>query len=155
MTALAAGTEAPDFTLKDQDRNDVTLSSFRGKSAVALVFYPFTFTAVCQGELCELRDDLSRYESAGVQVLAVSCDSMFAQKKWADEMGFTFPVLSDRWPTGEVAKAYGVFNEALGVANRGTFVIDKNGKIVDSVETENLGTAREKEWYEQAVGKLA
>jgi mycoredoxin-dependent peroxiredoxin len=154
MAALQPGVDAPDFTLKDQDRNDVTLSSFRGTSAVALVFYPFTFTPVCEGELCQLRDDLARYEADGVQVLAVSCDSMFAQKKWADEMGFTFPVLSDRWPTGAVAQAYGVFNEALGVANRGTFVIDKSGKIVDSVETENLGTAREKEWYEKAIAKL-
>jgi len=155
MAALEAGNEAPDFTLKDQDGNDVSLSSYRGSSAVALVFYPFTFTAVCEGELCALRDDLSRFESAGVQVLAVSCDSRFVQKKWAAEMGYGFPLLADNWPHGAVASAYGVFNEALGCANRGTFLIDAEGTIVDSIETANLGTAREAAWYEQAIVKLS
>ena len=121
---------------------------------MALVFYPFTFTGVCQGELCELRDDLSSFEDAGVQVLAVSCDSPFAQKKWAEEQGFTFPVLSDFWPHGAVAKAYGVFNDALGCANRATFVIDKDGKVVDTFATDNLGTPREKSRYEEAIAKL-
>ena len=152
--AITVGSEAPDFTLKDQDGNDVTLSSFRGEKAVVLVFYPFTFTGVCQGELCELRDDLSKYERAGVQVLACSCDSRFAQKKWADEQGYTFPVLADNWPHGAVAKTYGVFNEAVGAANRATFVIDKSGNVVDTFQSENLGTPRGKESYEAALAKL-
>jgi peroxiredoxin len=152
--AIAAGTAAPDFTLKDQGGNEVTLSSFKGDKAVALVFYPFTFTGVCQGELCELRDDLSTYEAAGVQVLACSCDSQFAQAKWAAEQGYTFPVLSDRWPHGAVAQAFGVFNEALGCANRATFVIDRDGVIRDVIESANLGTAREKDRYTAALAKL-
>ena len=152
--ALEPGTEAPDFTLKDQDGNDVTLSSFRGDKAVTLVFYPFTFTGVCEGELCALRDDLSDFESAGVQVLAVSCDTRHAQKVWAEQEGYGFPVLSDFWPHGEVAKAYGVFNDALGCANRGTFVIDKDGQIVDAFESGGLGEARPKERYEEAVAEL-
>jgi mycoredoxin-dependent peroxiredoxin len=151
---LAPGAEAPDFTLKDQDGNDVTLSSFRGKQNVVLVFYPFTFTGVCQGELCSLRDNLSDYQSASAQVLAISCDSRHAQKKWAEEQGFTFPVLSDFWPHGAVARAYGVFNEQLGCANRATFVIDKQGKIVDVFESPNLGTPRDKAEYEAALAKL-
>jgi len=69
------GQEAPDFTLKDQDGNDVTLSSFRGQQSVVLVFYPFTFTGVCQGELCEIRDDPSAFDAADAQVLAISCDT--------------------------------------------------------------------------------
>jgi peroxiredoxin len=146
--------EAPDFTLKDQTNTEVRLSSFRGDKAVALVFYPFTFTGVCQGELCELRDDNSKYEQAGMQVLAVSCDSRHAQAKWAEEQGFGFPVLSDFWPHGEVAKAYGVFNEALGCANRGTFIIDKDGKVVDSFATENLATPREAASYQAALDKI-
>lgn len=154
MAALAAGTEAPDFALKDQDRNEVKLSDYRGTSPVVLVFYPFTFTAVCEGELCQLRDDLARYESAGVKLFAISCDSPFVQKKWADEMGYGFQLLADNWPHGEVARAYGVFNEALGCANRGTFVIDTNGVIVDSIETANLGTAREPAWYAAALAKV-
>lgn len=152
--AVEIGQEAPEFTLKDQDNNEVSLSSFRGTSAVALVFYPFTFTGVCEGELCALRDDLSRYEQAGVQVLAVSCDTRHAQKRWADEQGYGFPVLSDFWPHGEVAQAYGVFNDALGCANRGTFLIDKDGVLVDRFETDSLGTAREASRYAEALAKL-
>jgi peroxiredoxin len=152
--AAEIGQQAPDFERKDQDGNVVKLSSFRGEKAVALVFYPFTFTGVCQGELCELRDDISSYELAGVQVLAMSCDSGFAQKEWAKAQGYTFPVLSDFWPHGEVAQAYGVFNDALGCANRATFVIDKDGTIVDVFETESLGIAREKSRYQEALAKL-
>lgn len=152
--AIAIGDEAPDFTLKDQDGNEVTLSSFRGDRAVALVFYPFTFTGVCEGELCQLRDDFSTFEDAGVQVLAVSCDSRFAQQQWAQKMGYQFPVLSDFWPHGEVSKAYGVFNDAIGAANRGTFVIDKSGKVADTFASPDLGTARPAARYEQALAKL-
>jgi peroxiredoxin len=152
--ALEPRTEAPDFTLKDQNGNDVTLSSFRGKQNVVIVFYPFTFTGVCQGELCALRDDLSEYESASAQVLAISCDSRHAQKQWAEQQGFTFPVLSDFWPHGAVARKYGVFNEQLGCANRATFVIDKAGRIIDQFESPNFGTPRDKADYQAALAKL-
>jgi peroxiredoxin len=153
MTALV-GAAAPDFTLKDQAGNDVTLSSFKGQRAVALHFYPFTFTGVCEGELCRIRDDYSDFESAGVQVLAVSCDSRHSQRIWAEQQGFTFPVLSDFWPHGAVAKEYGVFNEQLGCAIRATFLIDKKGIIVDEFQTDSLGTARDPERYSAALAKL-
>jgi peroxiredoxin len=153
MTA-EVGKAAPDFTLKDQAGNDVTLSSFKGKSAVALHFYPFTFTGVCEGELCRIRDDYSEFEQAGVQVLAVSCDSRHSQRVWAEQQGFTFPVLSDFWPHGAVAKEYGVFNEQLGCAIRATFLIDKNGTIVDEFQTDSLGTARDPERYSAALAKI-
>lgn len=152
--AVNIGDEAPDFELKDQDNNAVRLSDFRGERNVVIVFYPFTFTGVCEGELCELRDDFSRYEAAGVQVLAVSCNARHAQKKWADEMGYQFPVLSDFWPHGEVAQAYGVFNDAIGAANRATFVIDKDGKVADTFASPDLGTARDQSRYEEALAKL-
>ena len=148
------GQVAPDFTLKDQDGNDVSLSSFRGSRNVVIVFYPFTFTGVCEGELCALRDDLSEFDAVKAQVLAISCDSRHAQKQWASKQGFTFPVLSDFWPHGEVSRAYGVFNEQLGCANRATFVIDKQGVIADVFESPNLGTPREKAAYEAALAKL-
>jgi mycoredoxin-dependent peroxiredoxin len=151
---LAAGTPAPDFTLKDQDGNDVTLSSFKGKQNVVLVFYPFTFTGVCEGELCSLRDDTSEFEAENAQVIAISNDSRHAQKQWATQKGFTFPILSDFWPHGEVSRKYGVFNEQLGAANRATFVIDKTGTIVDVFESPNLATPREKAAYEAALAKL-
>ena len=152
---VAVGQEAPDFTLKDQGGNDVTLSSFRGDKNVVLVFYPFTFTGVCEGELCALRDDISQFESSNAQVIALSCDTRHAQAQWAKQQGYNFPVLSDFWPHGATAKAYGVFNEQLGCANRATFVIDKAGKIVETFESPNLGTAREKQEYEAALAKLA
>ena len=148
------GQPAPEFTLKDQNGNDVSLADFRGKKAVALVFYPFTFTGVCEGELCRIRDDYSQFEEAGVQVLAVSCDSRHAQRIWAEQQGFNFPVLSDFWPHGAVAKAYGVFNEELGCAIRATFVIDRDGNVVDEFRTDSLGTAREADRYTEALAKL-
>ena len=149
------GQDAPDFTLKDQDGTDVSLASFRGSQNVVIVFYPFTFTGVCQGELCSLRDDLSEFAAVKAQVLAISCDSRHAQKQWATQQGFTFPVLSDFWPHGAVARAYGVFNEQLGCANHATFVIDSDGKIVDEFESANLGTPRERTEYEAALAKLS
>jgi peroxiredoxin (alkyl hydroperoxide reductase subunit C) len=152
--AIDVGQPAPGFTLKDQNGADVSLSDFAGEKAVALVFYPFTFTGICEGELCALRDDLSRYESAGVQVLAVSCDSKNSQKVWAEQEGYTFPLLSDFWPHGATAQAYGVFNDALGCANRATFLIDRNGTVVDAFATDSLGTPREQAQYEAALAKL-
>jgi peroxiredoxin len=152
--SIAVGDDAPDFTLKDHAGNDVTLSSFRGKSNVALVFYPFTFSGICKGELCEIRDDPSAFAGADAQVLAVSCDTRHAQAQWVEQQGFAFPVLSDFWPHGEVAKAYGVFNDASGCANRATFVIDKTGKVVDAFASANLGTPRERAEYAAALAKL-
>src|SRR5689334_16875735 len=150
----AAGTEAPDFPLKGPDRNHRSPSSFHGPPNGGPVFYPFTFTGVCQGELCSLRDDFSEFQNANAQVLAISCDSRFAQKQWAEAQGFNFPVLSDFWPHGAVSRAYGVFDENLGAAKRATFVIDKSGKIADVFESPNLGTPREKAAYEAALARL-
>ena len=149
------GQAAPDFTLKDQGGIDVTLSSFRGTQSVVIVFYPFTFTGTCEGELCALRDDLSEFEAVKAQVLAISCDSRHAQKQWSTQQGFNFPVLSDFWPHGEVSRAYGVFNEKLGCANRATFVIDNAGDVVDTFESANLGTPRARAEYEAALAKLS
>lgn len=152
---IEIGQTAPEFSLKDQNGELVSLADFRGNKAVALVFYPFTFTGVCEGELCQLRDDYSDFEKAGVQVLAVSCDSRHAQRIWAEQQGYNFPVLSDFWPHGAVAQAYGVFNEALGCAIRATFFIDKNGVLVDEFRTDALGTPREAARYREAFAKLA
>ena len=152
---VETGQAAPDFTLKDQDGNDVTLSSFRGTQNVVIVFYPFTFTGVCEGELCSLRDDLSEFEAVKAQVLAISCDTRHAQKQWATQQGFDFPVLSDFWPHGAVAKEYGVFNEALGCANRATFVLDQDGVISSTFSSPDLGTPRAKAEYDDALAKVS
>jgi mycoredoxin-dependent peroxiredoxin len=152
--SLEIGQEAPDFDLKASTGDTVKLSSFRGDKSVALVFYAFAFSGICEGELCAIRDDLSRYEAAGVQVIGISCDAVHAQKAFAASEGYSFPLLADFWPHGDVAKAYGVFNDAAGCPNRATFLIDKAGVVVDTFVTDSLGTAREASRYEEALAKL-
>src|ERR1700742_3228587 len=115
---LPVGTIAPDFTLRDQNRQCVTLSAYRGVKDVLLVFFPLAFTGICQGELDRLRDHLPDFENDRSVALAISVGPPPTHKKWAIESGFTFPVLSDFWPHGEVSQAYGVFNEHAGYANR-------------------------------------
>jgi peroxiredoxin len=136
------GDVAPDFVLKDQDRNEVRLSDFRGRKNVALVFYPFSFSGICTGELCEIRDDVAEFAGEDVQTLAVSVDSLQTHKGWADAQGYAFPLLADFWPHGEVAKAYGVFHEEAGAALRATFVIDKQGVVTYNV-VNPIGEARD------------
>ena len=150
---IEVGAEAPDFVLKDQNNQDVRLSDFRGKKNVLLVFYPLAFTGTCQGELCEVRDNLNEYVSDDVQVLTVSVDSVFAHKVWTDQQGFQFPLLADFWPHGAVAKAYGVFNEEKGFANRGTFVIDKAG-IVRFAEMNLPGERRDQSAWRKALAEV-
>ncbi len=151
--ALEAGTQAPDFELKDQTGQPVRLSDYKGKKAVVLVFYPFTFTGTCEGELCSLRDSIETFQNDDVQTLAVSIDSHFSHKIWAEQQGYQFPLLADFWPHGEVAKQYGVFNDVLGAAERGTFVIAKDGEIKYSVHN-GLGEARDQEAYVKALTEI-
>ncbi|HEX7355532.1 MAG TPA: peroxiredoxin [Mycobacteriales bacterium] len=152
--AVETGQPAPDFTLRDQEGKDVTLSSFRGAKNVVLVFYPLTFTNVCKGELSALRDDLGTYQNDDTQVLAVSVDSVFAHRVWAEEQGYEFPILADFWPHGEVAKTYGVLDDAMGVAKRGTFVIDKQGVVRWSV-INAIPDARDQAEYERVLADLS
>ena len=150
---IALGQAAPDFELKDQTGTKVSLSSFKGKKNVVLVFIPFSFTGTCTGELCAIRDDISAFENDSVQVLAISCDSMHSQKIFAEKEGYKFPVLSDFWPHGAAATAYGVFNEDIGCAMRGTFIIDKAGIVRWSV-VQGLGDARNNGDYKTAIAAL-
>ena len=132
---ITVGDQAPDFTLTNQYGEAVSLSSFRGKKPVVLVFYPLSFSGICTGELCELRDNLSMLESDGIELLAISVDSKFVQAKFAEQEGYKFSVLADFWPHGQVAKQYEVFLEEHGIATRATFVIDINGVVVAKFET--------------------
>ncbi|HWG63638.1 MAG TPA: peroxiredoxin [Streptosporangiaceae bacterium] len=127
--AVEVGEQAPDFELKDQHGTPVRLSSFQGEKNVVLVFYPLAFSGVCTSELCALRDDFPEVDRPDVELLAVSVDSTFVLRTWADRDKFSFSLLSDFWPHGEVAKLYGVFDENMGVATRGTFIIDKVGVV--------------------------
>ncbi|SEF35357.1 Peroxiredoxin [Amycolatopsis pretoriensis] len=150
---VEVGSEAPDFTLNDYNKQPVQLSSFRGDKPVLLVFYPFAFSGICTGELCQLRDEFADYDGKGVQVLGVSVDTPFSLKAWAEKEGYQFPLLSDFWPHGEVAQAYGVFNSDAGLAVRGTFLIDTSG-VVRFAEVNAPGEARDQQGWKKAVAEL-
>ena len=151
---VEVGSEAPDFTLNDYNKQPVQLSSFRGDKPVLLVFYPFAFSGICTGELCQVRDELATYDNADVQVIGVSVDTPFSLTAWAEQQGYQFPLLSDFWPHGTVATAYGVFNDKAGLANRGTFLIDKEG-VVRFAEINQPGEPRDQEAWKKAVADLA
>ncbi len=150
---LTIGSAAPDFELKDQHGSKISLASFKGEKSVVILFYPFAFSGTCTGELCALRDDLAAFQNEEVQLLAISCDPMYAQRAFAEKEGYTFPVLTDFWPHGATAKAYGVFVEAPGCATRGTFVIDKAGVLRWQI-VNGLGDARNIVDYKAALSTL-
>lgn len=150
---LETGTAAPDFTLKDQNGQPVSLSDFHGTKNVLLVFFPLAFTGICQGELDEIRDNLPNYENDDTATLAISVGPPPTHKIWATQNGFTFPVLADFWPHGAVAQAYGVFNSEAGIANRGTFVVDRSG-IIRFCEMKQPGEARDQSVWTAALTAL-
>jgi peroxiredoxin len=126
---IALGGPAPDFTLRDQFGQDVTLSSYRDSKAVLILFYPYAFSGVCTGEMSQVRTRLDEFLTFDTEVLAISCDPMFALRAFADADGLTFPLLSDFWPHGEVARAY-------GCARRSSYVVDKDGNIAWAVHND-------------------
>ncbi|QYJ05488.1 peroxiredoxin [Nocardioides panacisoli] len=130
---LVVGESAPDFTLRDQFGADVALSSFRGRKSVLLLFYPFAFSGVCTGELHQVRERLAEFVTFDTEVLALSCDPMFSLRAYADSDGLNFPLLSDFWPHGEVARAYEVFDEQSGCPCRSSYVVDREGRLTWAV----------------------
>ena len=153
MTGLEPGTLAPDFTLRDQFGQDVTLSSYRGEKAVALVFFPNAFSGVCTGEMAGLRDRLAELMTFGSEVLALSCDPVYALRAFADADGLNFPLLSDFWPHGAVTAAYGVFNEEKGAPRRSSYVVDREGIVRWAVHSD--GPARDLDEHVQQLQKSA
>lgn len=150
---IEIGDEAPDFALPDQTRQTVRLSDFRGSKNVVVVFYPMAFTPTCQAELCAIRDRLEDFSGEQVQTLAISCDNGPTQARWAAEQGYDFPLLADFWPHGAVAQAYGVFDARSGLALRGTFIVDKAGKVVYKV-VHAIPDARDLEEYRKVLADL-
>jgi peroxiredoxin len=144
------GDAAFDFTLKNQHGEDISLSSFRG-TPVVLVFFPFAFSSICTGEFVDIRDHPAELE--GADVLAISCDHVHANRAFADAQNLEFSVLSDFWPHGDVSRAYGIFNEDVGVAERGTFVIDGGGVVRWKV-AQGIGEARDLGAYREALRTL-
>jgi mycoredoxin-dependent peroxiredoxin len=151
--SVAVGDRAPDFSLRDQNNEVVTLSQFRGQKAVLIVFYPLAFTGVCTGELQRVRDAIDQFQNDDAQVLSISVDSVYSQKIFALREGFEFPLLSDFWPHGAVAQAYGVFNETAGFADRGTFLVDCDG-IVRFAEVNEIGMGRDASVWAAAIASL-
>ncbi len=151
--SLIIGETAPEFALVNQFGETVSLSDFRGKRNVVVVFYPLSFSGICTGELCELRDNFAAFDDANVELLAISVDSKFVQKQFAEHEGYKFSVLADFWPHGGVARAYGVFIEEAGISNRATFVINKEGELVSKFVTAP-GQARNLDEYRRALASL-
>ena len=125
---LGLGQAAPGFTARNQHGELLALSVLRGAPAV-IIFYPWAFSSICRDELAAVRDDHERFVALSARVLAVSCDAMYTLRAYADAEAIPFDLLSDHWPHGAIARAYGVFDEQAGCARRGTFVVDSAGLI--------------------------
>lgn len=149
---LPIGQPAPDFSLKDQHGQSVTLEQFVGKNLV-VVFYPFAFSSVCTGELQEIRNNLGDLSSDSSSVVAISCDSMYSLRVFADRDGLTFPLLSDFWPHGAVSRAYDTFDEQLGCAARSTVILDREGLVRWQVSN-RLPRARDLGTYRKVLAEL-
>jgi mycoredoxin-dependent peroxiredoxin len=148
------GQPAPDFELKDHTGQVRKLSDYKGSKNVVLVFYPLAFSGICTAELCGIRDDLPTYDNDDTVTLAVSVDSGFVLRAFAEQQGYSFPLLSDFWPHGAIAQRYGVFSDDIGIALRGTFIIDKQG-IVRYAVVNPPTQARDQEEYRKALASLA
>jgi mycoredoxin-dependent peroxiredoxin len=151
--AAEVGELAPDFELRDQHGTPVRLSGLRGAQHVVLVFYPFAFSGVCAGELAALRDSFPEAARPDVALLAVSADATFSLRTWADAEDFSFALLSDFWPHGAVARSYGVLDENIGAARRGTFIMDKAGVVRWKV-INPIPQARDVADYQKALAEL-
>lgn len=152
--SVAIGSAAPSFSLMDQKRNTVTLDDLQGKNSL-IVFIPFPFTGICDAEGCALRDGLATLSELDANVVIITCHAVAIAKKWSDDNGFAFPVLSDFWPHGAVATEYDAFNASVGVANRVTVVLDADGIVRSVIDSGSLGTPREFAEYVTALGAIA
>jgi peroxiredoxin len=148
--SVQIGSPAPGFTLPDTEGAAFRLEQLTGRKTL-IVFIPFPFTGVCEEELCTLRDHLADLSALDANVVAITCDTRYANRKWSQVNGFGFPVLSDFWPHGEVSRRYDTFNTEKGCANRTTFVLDSAGVIREIVASPALGTPREYAAYEEAL----
>lgn len=150
---LAPGAVAPDFALVDQHGQTVRLAEIRGRRPVVLVFFPLAFSGICQGELCELRDNFAMFADESVELIGVSVDSKHTLRAWSESQGYDFRLLADFWPHGDVAAAFGAFDAEHGIATRATFLIGTDGLVVDSFATPK-GEARPLGRYREALASL-
>lgn len=147
---LEIGTPAPPFTLLNQNRQPVSLDDLKGSKSV-IVFIPFAFTPTCEGELCQIRDEYSMFDEAGARVVAITCNTLPANKVWAEQQGFGFDILSDFWPHGQVSRVYKTFNEDFGYAQRTTYFLDTDGVITEVTRSDELREPRDFDAYRTAL----
>lgn len=155
--SIQKGQLAPDFTLKDSERNDVSLSAQKGRN-VLLLFFPQAFTGVCTTELCNIRDNIASYNNANANVFGISVDSPFTLAKFKEEQKLNFPLLSDF--NKEVSASYGAFYDVFigwmkGVSKRSAFVIDKDGVVQYAEVLESAGDLPNFEAINQTLASLA
>ncbi len=139
--AIQAGQQAPDFTLRDTQKNKVTLSELKGKNVV-LLFFPLAFTGVCTKELCTVRDSIALYNDSNATVYGISVDSMYSLKKFKEEQNLNFELLSDfnKEVSGLYDSLYETFgNDMRGVSKRSAFIIDKDGIVRYAEVLEDAG----------------
>ena len=148
---VQVGEAAPDFLLRDQMRAKRGLGDLTGSKAM-VVFMPFAFTNTCLGEMCILRDNLQQMSASGIRFFVITCDTIHSNRRWAEDQGFEFPILSDFWPHGDVSRAYGCFNPAIGVPMRSTYILDETGVVTEIVATDRLDVPRDFADYERALG---
>jgi len=155
MSALV-GSKAPDFTLKNQDMQDVTLSAGYGKQHTVLAFFPAAFTSVCTKELCTFRDQLAQLNHSNAQVYGISVDTPFTLKVFGQQNGLNFPLLSDF--NKDVIKAYGVYLEDLvglkGVSKRAVFLVDTQGVVRHAEVTATPGNEPDYQTLNAAIAAL-
>ena len=149
---VRTGDSAPEFDLEVGHRERVSLSEIRNRANVLLVFHPFAFTQVCEDEARDLQENLQSFRDAGTEIVFVSCDPSAARQAWKAELGAEYTFASDFWPHGAAAKAYGVFNEANGAPQRGTFLIDSGGTVIWSLVKER--DERRTEMVPDSLGAL-
>jgi mycoredoxin-dependent peroxiredoxin len=147
---VEVGSEAPDFTLRNEDGEEVTLSSLRGRNVV-LVFYPLAFSGICTKELHDVTSLADRFAAASADVYGISVDSPYTLKAFKRDEGIAATLLSDFHPKGAIAQQYDAYIDQAGIATRATFVIDKDGKVAWK-QVNHPGEARDQQ---QAVEALA
>jgi peroxiredoxin len=151
--SITVGEVAPDFTLANQFGESVTLSDYRSKKNVVVMFYPFAFTGICTGELCTIRDRRADFINDDTEVLSISCDPTPSLKVFSEQENLTHNLLSDFYPHGAVAQQYGAFLEDKGFATRAAFVIDKEG-VVRWAVVNGPGEARNPDDYLAALAEI-
>lgn len=154
--SIQVGSPAPAFTLHNSEKEEVSLSDYKGKNVV-LLFFPLAFTSVCTDELCHMRDNIATYSGLNAEILAVSVDSPFTLEKFKADQQLNFPLLSDF--NKSASQAYGALYEDFvfgmkGVSKRAAFVIDKEGVVRYAEVLDNAGNLPNFEAIKETLGQL-